>query len=460
MGPLYYNTTDKVEYNTYNSNEYYELEWAKIAAAVDAYCAAIDAATTELDITAAENAFALVLNNTPTKSLVDGYFTSGKLKKVYDEEIGKLDNYKTYLINSASATNPLVITETVNYVWYATKNARTNDEITALFNDAKAVYDTNKTDSEWKEAAAAVVAKIAALPAKADITTADKEAIQEANDAYNALASAYQKYVSNKTTLTNAISAVNAKEVESIYYMAQKMPAYSTVTIADKDAVKAYIEAMEAYDDTTMYTSKTDYASALTAAGRLLDRIETLELAAITDAINAIPSLEKITADNKAQIEEVRKAYDAFVAEYAEDYAEDVDTLGNLYESKLANAEKALAAAIEALPKYTDVNAKADLLDMARKLTIWRTSKTSIRVTAVGTVANIKDNGYTVQYKFYKKAPGATSYKLVKTTSSNKYTYTNLKKGTNKFQVKVVVKDADGKVVASKWTYYRAAKVK
>ena len=69
-------------------------------------------------------------------------------------------------------------------------------------------------------------------------------------------------------------------------------------------------------------------------------------------------------------------------------------------------------------------------------------------------------NGYTVEYKFYKKAPGAASYKLVKTTSSNKYTYTNLKKGTNKFQVKVVVKDADGKVVASKWTYYRAAKIK
>ena len=97
---------------------------------------------------------------------------------------------------------------------------------------------------------------------------------------------------------------------------------------------------------------------------------------------------------------------------------------------------------------------------MSRKLTIWRTSKTSIKVTAVGSVKNIKDNGYTVKYSFYKKAPGATSYKLIKTTTSNKYTYTNLKKGTNKFQVKVKVYDADGKLVATKMTYYRAAKIK
>ena len=123
----------------------------------------------------------------------------------------------------------------------------------------------------------------------------------------------------------------------------------------------------------------------------------------------------------------------------------------------LEDAEKEISVLA---PAYDNQDAKADLLDMSRKLTIWRTSKTSIRVTAVGSVKNIKANGYTVKYSFYKKAPGATSYKLIKTTTSNKYTYTNLKKGTNKFQVKVKVYDADGKLVATKMTYYRAAKIK
>ena len=97
---------------------------------------------------------------------------------------------------------------------------------------------------------------------------------------------------------------------------------------------------------------------------------------------------------------------------------------------------------------------------MDRKVTIWRTSKKSIRVTAVGSVSEIKENGYTVKYTFYKKAPGAKAFKAVKTTTSNKFVYKNLKKGTNKFQVKVSVYNAEGKLVASKTTFYRAAKVK
>ena len=192
----------------------------------------------------------------------------------------------------------------------------------------------------------------------------------------------------------------------------------------------------------------------------------------MNDVIKAVKALPiTIKESDVAAVKAAKDAYDAYVAKYTDYKSVLTDIYGaNSFNANAAtdldSVKNALDAAVKTaaefapVDEYTDVNAKADLLDMSRKLTIWRTSKTSIKVTAVGSVANIKDNGYTVKYSFYKKAPGATSYKLVKTTTSNKYTYTNLKKGTNKFQVKVCVYDADGKLVATKMTYYRAAKIK
>ncbi|WP_279071631.1 hypothetical protein, partial [Faecalicoccus pleomorphus] len=110
--------------------------------------------------------------------------------------------------------------------------------------------------------------------------------------------------------------------------------------------------------------------------------------------------------------------------------------------------------------KYGDTDAKADLLDMARKITVKKVNKKSVKVTVTGSVANIKANGYKVKYTFYKKAPGAKAFKAVKTTTGKTYTYKNLKKGSNKFQIKVKVYNAEGKFVASKTTFYKAVKVK
>ena len=107
-----------------------------------------------------------------------------------------------------------------------------------------------------------------------------------------------------------------------------------------------------------------------------------------------------------------------------------------------------------------DAAAKDILKNASRRITIWRTSKKSIRVTAVGDLSDLIEKGYVVKYTFYKKAPGADKYTAIKTTENNKYNYTKLKKGINKFQVKIRIYDKDGNFVASGWTYYRAAKTK
>ena len=107
-----------------------------------------------------------------------------------------------------------------------------------------------------------------------------------------------------------------------------------------------------------------------------------------------------------------------------------------------------------------DKQVKETVKNMNRKITIWRTSKNSIRVTSVANFAEIRKNGYKIKYTYYIKTPGAKKFKAVKTITSNKFNCAKLKAGTNKFQVKVLAYDAKGKLVASKLTYFRAAKIK
>ena len=245
----------------------------------------------------------------------------------------------------------------------------------------------------------------------------------------------------------------NKKAVEAVQ-KEYTLKIKAATTLADVDAlVKAAKAAMDAYvADYEEYGTAFGYTviSSITKLTNAEAAISSLVRTEVAKLIAALPAT--ITAKDKEAVEAARKAYDAL----SESDKAIFDGQSAALVTKLTDAE----ATIKETTKYTDKDAKADLLDMNRKVTIWRTSKKSIRVTAVGSVSNIKENGYTVKYTFYKKAPGAKAFKAVKTTTSNKFVYKNLKKGTNKFQVKVKVYDAEGKLVASKTTFYRVAKVK
>jgi len=353
---------------------------------------------------------------------------------------------------------------------YGEAGARTTTELKNVKIDVEKVVAELSTVGSLAAAKKTAVDAIKALPAKSAITVADKDAVE---NAFN-LKAAYDKMNGHETlaeasTLDNAIKALfDAMQ----YDLAVKVAKISKTDKAALKALKAELdEANALVDADKVFASKvTTPATAKFDAGKVvlnaLRNIRADEMKAVIKAIDALPL--NISKDDVAAVEAASKSYAAFVAEYA------TTTADNLYEdifaptkqaslvaarATLAKAEKA-AADVKDVTKYGDKDAKADLLDMNRKVTIWRTSKKSIRVTAVGSVSNIKENGYTVKYTFYKKAPGAKSYKAIRTTTSNKYTYTNLKKGYNKFQVKVSVYNAEGKLVASKTTFYRAAKVK
>ena len=452
---------------TATEKNYYEAEWAEVKAIIDAYNAAVDAAKVGADIDTAEEVAktaiakvveaqtisnAVQVNSTyDLAGAVASYFAM--VKNAYNTNNG-LTNADIYITWDGEAYDKGVSTtaEKANlYAWAIANGAKNAKEAYALLDSAKKVVDNYKTLDTLKSEAAAVVAQIAALPTTPALT--DKAAVVEADTAYKALPADAAKYVTNSAKLVKALAAVEKLEAKAVATQIAALPLANKVTIADKAAVKAAKEAAKAYDETD-YASHS-YNTTAYNFDSALARIQGLEEDAIEDAVYDLYlkyQNNTLTAADADAVAAAKKAVDEYIAEYN-------TTPGTGLESILSSIDTVVAAAV-AEAEWTTTDVKASLFDSSRKLTIWRTSKTSIRVTSVGSVADIKDHGYTVKYKFYKKAPGSSTYKLVKTTTSNKYTYTNLKKGTNKFQVKVCVYDADGKLVASKWTYYRAAKIK
>ena len=163
-----------------------------------------------------------------------------------------------------------------------------------------------------------------------------------------------------------------------------------------------------------------------------------------------------------------RTAYDALVANYG--YADLNKTLSGIVYDNAAKAEALILAAehnqgADAAYDVKDTKKlQAYLNNATLKVTTKALGNSKIRVNARFDAETYKDivaecgNDYTISYKFYQKSAKATSFKGPKEKSRNYITYTkaSLKKGTKyKFQCGVVIKDAQGNVVAEK--NYRAS---
>ena len=442
-------------YNTFDDIAYYELEWAKVKEAIEAHKTAVTNAVTTADITAADKALteALKDKNINSKETVDDmYAVAGKLYTTAKKEALRIVNYATYVNADKAGKNVLVFDpDLTDYetlcVWYASNNARTADEITALYTKACESLGASKSKSEWETAVTAVVTQISALPKVKAITLADKETIQAAYDAYDAITDSYKVYVTNASTLTKAVAQVQALEELDIEAALKALPLRSTVTVADKEAVKAADAKIDAYDDTTMYSSHEYYS-----VEDLLDKIADIESENVANMIKALPAPSAIKAEDKAAIEAARAAFDAYIAEYATDYpwyanwlgassATNVDSQG--FEKTLIEAEKALAA----LTKFDTEDAKAYVQDLAIAVRTAKSGK-KVKVTVKADVQTLIDNGYTVEYKFYKSTKKGSGYKNTVNKTTKTYTNTTPVKGKNYYKVRLVVKDANGNVVA------------
>ena len=92
---------------------------------------------------------------------------------------------------------------------------------------------------------------------------------------------------------------------------------------------------------------------------------------------------------------------------------------------------------------------KALISDVKIKVVTKKLSRRSVKVTVNADVQKLVDNGFTVTYKFYKSTKKGSGYKNTVNKTTNTYTNTNPVKGKNYYKVKLVVKNADGTVVAT-----------
>ena len=237
------------------------------------------------------------------------------------------------------------------------------------------------------------------------------------------------------------------------------------IDLTDKDAVVAlydkYYDLKLAYDYITVdpFTSlsaNADFEKFVTA----YNNFEKADLAALTNAGYYEEASENgdktyyfdASEDNVKALEATRAAYDTLVKYYA-DY-------DDATEAKLLAAEhnKAAAAGFDAKDEKIDNSIVKTYLNNAT-VTVKSTKLAAkkVRVQAKVDTTTLKliveqlGAGATVEYKFYHKAPGK-SFKFTKTKNVNYITYTSksLKAGKNSFRVGLVVKDKDGKVVATK----------
>ena len=163
-------------------------------------------------------------------------------------------------------------------------------------------------------------------------------------------------------------------------------------------------------------------------------------------------------------------------AENIIDYvSQDYMVLANYIKSFPKNKNTKLPTITAKNSPYADINGEGRILivpngqqvnDMAKAIKVTATSKKqskSIKVTAKvskgrDAVADIRDMGYKVSYKYYQSTKKSSGYTLKKTTANSTYKATGLKKGkTYYYKVRVVVTDSNNNLIAqspySKVTY-------
>ena len=352
--------------------------------------------------------------------------------------------------------------------FYAKAGARTTTEAVAMLAQAKAALEAVKTVGEVNAAAKAIEEQIAALPKATAITANDAAAVKAAQKAYNEFKTETGADIS-ATAQKTLKAALNAAALAEKLAIQKEINAYAakTVTAADEAAIRALLDkAADFNEDLTEADAYLAVASVgaitVTTLQKYLTDLRNDAKDAVEKAIKALPLT--ITKDNYTKVDEAKAAYDAYVAKYT-DYKSTLTGIYGTPTSFNANAAADLAAVkadldaavkaadkikaeIEEANKWTDDDAKAYVQDLAVTVRTAKVGK-KVKVTVNADVQKLVDNGFTVEYKFYKSTKKSSGYKNTVNKTANTYTNTNPVKGKNYYKVKLVVKNADGAVVAT-----------
>ncbi|MBQ6482247.1 MAG: hypothetical protein IJI45_14105, partial [Anaerolineaceae bacterium] len=230
------------------------------------------------------------------------------------------------------------------------------DAVTAL-NAALDKAKADVKDADDTAAAAPVSAMIDALPLAESITVDDKNAIEAARDAYDDLTDDQKakvgserlaKLEADEAALAAALAAKEAEDTaaaNAVINMINALPSAENVTVDHKDAIEA---ARETYNDLTddqkakvpqevLQKLAADEA-ALAEKLREKDEADTAAADAVTALINALPSAENVTVNDKEAIETARDAYDDLTDDQKQKVAP--ETLAKLVADENALAEK------------------------------------------------------------------------------------------------------------------------
>ncbi len=198
---------------------------------------------------------------------------------------------------------------------------------------------------------------IAALPSSGEITTSDREAIEAAREAYDALSSEEKANVD--PDLVAKLEAVeSALSVASANALIDALPSLDDLSLEDKEAVEAAKEAFEALSE--QEKSQID-ASQKT---KLEDAVNAIAVLEVNEAINALPEGNEVTSSDRQAIEAAREAYDALSEAQKESISPET------YQ-KLVAAENYLAAAevkdlIDSIGKVKGDNQSKTKIEAAR----------------------------------------------------------------------------------------------
>ena len=389
--------------------------------------------------------------------------------------------------------------------WFMDNDYRTADEIKAGVSEIATAFTPVNTafKTTYDNEIAPIQKEMwdfedkAVKAAKRGLSVAELEALDALVKKINDFNEKYNGYVDGKkslesNTLAEAISSTDPNKASLAFnYFSQyyaetaAVPEVKKLTDADKATVIALYKKVEALGDSYSAVWKfgndsdntgvkapyvEDYAKLEAAYKHFIEAdVKAFKNLADFDAYTRggvqngsilyyFDASEKNVSAMKAQ----RAAYDALVSNYG--YSDLADAKLGAYNDAVAAEAKLLAGehnqGADANYDVKDTQKlQAYLNNATLKVTTKALGNNKIRVNARFDAETYKDivaecgNDYTISYKFYQKSAKATSFKGPKEKSRNYITYTkaSLKKGTKyKFQCGVVIKDAQGNVVAEK----------
>ncbi|WP_425756688.1 fibronectin type III domain-containing protein [Ihubacter sp. rT4E-8] len=439
-------------------NTYYDKEYQQVKALYDAKIAKIQAATTadELDDAKDHADLEKALAKIDKADIVDSKI-AGWVSAAYN---GGLSNYvalvKVERNNEATFDAAykamLGVTSTVTAAswntWYAKQGARTEADVKALYSTACAAVKALPTKTALDTEKAAVEGLIAALPAT--VTVADKDAIAAAKEALDTFKEKGGSGVKNEYSLNLKIAALKAALQKEITDAVLALPAGINAKVENKDAFKAAMDKMVAYNDlatdifgeseATYKTNNAQYDKVKLA----LDTIKGIEKKAILNAIDALPI--NITMADKEAVEAARALYDAYVAEYSDPDSGVLGDARNDFSTDSARIAELIAAEKE-LEKAAEKE-KAAQIKAVESLKVKASSKAAkgkitVKWTVKGDASGIDG------YRVYKSKKANSGYKFIgKTKKLSMANKKDLKKGTRYFYKVRAYKVVDGK------TYY------